>query len=85
MVIALSSVHGQMQKFVGKTCSIDSQQLYDRSLLGEGIDTCYDYCRSSYVKWHKGRCELNNGYGECNCLFCVIGPGKPVVSTLRCE
>lgn len=82
IVVALSSVQGQKQDWSGQKCGIDNQQLYDRSLK---LDTCNDYCRSSYYNWHKGKCEINNGYGECRCYFCVFPPGQMVVSTMRCE
>lgn len=81
-VFALSSVHGQNTKWTGYKCSVSSQQLYDRSL--PNIDTCADYCRSPLVAWHIGRCEINNGYGECLCGLCAFRPGKPVLSLTTC-
>lgn len=69
-LVVVLTAYGQRQipSWTGKKCGMESQKLYDRSL---GLDTCNDYCTSSYASFaDSGRCELNaSGYGECYCKF----------------
>lgn len=73
LALSLVSVHGLSDTWTGLKCGIDNQQMYDRG-LGTNIDTCNDYCQA---KMHpgiwSGRCELNDGYGECYCRLDFLG------------
>lgn len=64
LMLCSVSVQGQAADpiWTGLKCGMDNDKLYDRSL---NIDTCKQYCYLRYFKL--GKCELNNGYGECKC------------------
>lgn len=64
LMAAFSVVNGQYDLWTGLKCGMDNQKLYDRSY---NLDTCDDYCVAG--KFHYGRCEINNGYGECRCFY----------------
>lgn len=64
LVVILASVEAE---WTGKKCGVDNQKMYDRTL---NADTCDDYCAILKIRgvWN-GKCEINNGFGECNCIF----------------
>lgn len=67
-IIMVASVYGdEVPYWTGQKCGVESNKLYDRQL---GYDTCTDYCKGSNEnpKLLSGRCEINNGYGECKCV-----------------
>lgn len=62
LILVSSSVDCQSQTWTELMCGIDNGKLYDGTL---GFNTCNDYCVNE--RCYYGRCELNKGYGECQC------------------